>query len=53
MFIACSPSSACTMSGTTLEIGGDATSVSVTWSAGKRAGFLGWVATADLTPPPA
>jgi hypothetical protein len=48
MVIACSPSSACTMNDAILEIGASATSVSVTWSAGKRGGYRGWVATADL-----
>lgn len=46
--VACIPSTACTVSGTSLTIGADATSVTVRWTAPGRATWKAWSITKTL-----
>ena len=48
-FVACGPSTACTVSGNVLFISPEATSVTVTWSADPAHGYPRWWASTDLS----
>ena len=48
-FVACGPSTACTVSGNVLFISPEATSVTVTWNADSAHGYPHWWASTDLS----